>query len=149
MRALIFVLLTLVCFTARAEPSVRSQDMQLAAPDPELWRAQRRARYMLAIGAGLAAGSAVHIAWSAPNRTCGYGHVMKTSLGFAGFTGAVGLSLGIGGGSWLAASSARHGNLRASKAQIWSAVGMSAGAFALATVFTTIVWGFDSVGCST
>lgn len=151
MRAIVLwcVLMFCAASSALAQPSLRSPELQLSSPDPELWKAQRRARFMLAFGAGLAAASAVHLAWATPNRYCGYGHVMNSSLYAAGVLGSVGVSLALGGGTWLGVSSSRHGYLRASKGQKWAVGGVAAAGFLTATALTTMFWGFDLPGCST
>lgn len=147
--ALLCVLTFCIASPALAEPTLRSTEMQLSRPDPELWKAQRRARIMLAIGTGLAVGAAVHLAWATPNRHCGYGHVMNNSLYTAGVLGSVGVSLALGGGTWLGVTAGRHGYLHASRGQKWSTAGAAALGLLASTFLPTIVWGFDQPACST
>jgi hypothetical protein len=102
---------------ALAQPSLATTEIQLTPPDPKLWEAQRRARFLLAVGAGLTAGSAVHLAWATRDRHCGFDDVVNNSLYTAGVLGSFGVSFAVFGGTWLGVSSARHGRLPASMAQ--------------------------------
>lgn len=95
--------------STQAEVQVpRDPSLQLSAPDPELWRAQRRARLLLASGIGMLVGSATHLAWATPRRHCVQDKTRSTSLYGAGITGAVGVALTLGGGFWLADSGTRR-----------------------------------------
>lgn len=140
-------------------------EVSAAEPPPPRWLAtgeedlkvyeaglrQRRARLILAAGLGLLLGASIHIAAMAPRRHCNEGtpdaHTLDNSLYAAGFFGAAGLGLAIGGGTWLAVASRDHWR-KPSARHRWLAAGAGFVGAAIATVVPIPIWGIDTVGCS-
>lgn len=117
----------------------------------EARKRQRRARLILAAGLGLLLGATIHIAALAPRRHCNegtdYAHTMNDSLYAAGFLGATGLTLALGGGTWLAVASRGDGR-KPGAGQRWLAAGVGAAGAGVATSVQIMTWGLDTVGCS-
>jgi hypothetical protein len=140
-------------------------DVSAPEPPPPRWLAtgpadltpyeaakrQRRSRLILAAGLGLLLGASIHIAAMAPRRHCNEGtsdaHTLDNSLYAAGFFGAVGLGLAIGGGTRLAIDAREHWS-KPSAAQRLLAAGAGAAGAAIAATVPVLVWGLDTVGCS-
>jgi hypothetical protein len=120
--------------------------LRLTAPDPDLWRAQRRARLLLAAGAGMLVGSAVHLSWATLNRVCVQDNGPRTvSLYSAAVVGGVGLSFTIGGGALLGRST-RERRYPGSAGQIVGATALALGSAVVTQALLGVLFALESAG---
>jgi hypothetical protein len=156
----VFVMLA-ACSSASAQMlpvwlMVRSETAtERSAPVPsygeltvQSWHRQSRARSVLAAGAGMVASAAVHLAYAVPTRRCepDLPATNKRSIRAAGVIGGVGLSMVVGGATWLSVESRRFG-ARTSWQQRLGAVGIASLSAIPIQAALFAIWFSDAVNC--
>lgn len=119
-----------------------SRDASSAGPPVDSLDRQRRARRVLAAGAGLVVAAALAPAYVLPNREPCYGYSKPKGSGplkVAGGVGAVGFVASVGGATWLTIEARKHG-YTSSPRERWIAAGIGTVTFVVGQVILGAVF---------